>query len=274
MPTHEELKARAAAAYNAASDWYDAPANSFWSRFGRETVARLGLTPGMRVLDVCAGSGASAIPAALAVGRSGQVVAVDIAGQLLERLRSKAREMDLPQIDVRLGDLAELDLAGDGFDAVVCVFGIFFLRDMVDGVRRLWRHVTPGGQLAVTTWGPGLFEPANSMFWNAVRDVRPDLYRGFNPWDTITTPAALGALLADAGVDPADIAAEAGTHPVPSPEAWWALVMGSGYRGTVEQLDADARDRVKTATLDAIAAAGVTEIECPVLYAVACKPVV
>lgn len=52
-------------------------------------------------------------------------------------LRSKAREMDLPQIDVRHGDLAELDLAGDGFDAVVCVFGIFFVGDMVEGVRRL-----------------------------------------------------------------------------------------------------------------------------------------
>ena len=63
MPSHDELKARAAAAYNAAADTYDAPENTFWDRFGARTIERLGLRPGMQVLDVCSGSGASALPA-------------------------------------------------------------------------------------------------------------------------------------------------------------------------------------------------------------------
>ncbi|MCI0443326.1 ubiquinone biosynthesis protein UbiE, partial [bacterium] len=41
---------KAEATYNAASDFYDDPANSFWERFGRKTIERLQLKPGSRVL--------------------------------------------------------------------------------------------------------------------------------------------------------------------------------------------------------------------------------
>src|SRR5215208_3918687 len=78
----EEAKKRAATTYNAASDFYDHPANTFWSRYGRRTVERLKLTPGARVLDVCCGSGASAIPAAESVGPSGSVTGIDLAHNL------------------------------------------------------------------------------------------------------------------------------------------------------------------------------------------------
>lgn len=67
-------------------------------------------------------------------------------------------------------------------------------------VAEMWRLVRPGGVLAITTWGPGLFEPANGRFWDAVGEVAPSLYKGFNPWDEITTPAALSELFASAGV--------------------------------------------------------------------------
>ena len=61
------------------------------------------------------------------------------------------------------------------------VFGIFLLPDMHAAARRLWEWVRPGGELAVTTWGPRLFEPASSLFWRAVADMRPELHRAYNP---------------------------------------------------------------------------------------------
>jgi len=64
----DEAKKKAASTYNAASDFYDHPANTFWERYGRQTVERLQLAPGKRVLNVCCGSGASALPAAEIVG--------------------------------------------------------------------------------------------------------------------------------------------------------------------------------------------------------------
>ena len=39
----EDAKNKAASTYNAASDYYDHPANTFWGQFGRRTLTRLGL---------------------------------------------------------------------------------------------------------------------------------------------------------------------------------------------------------------------------------------
>src|SRR5262249_22141112 len=155
----DEARRRAAATYNAAADHFDDPANSFWERFGRGTVARLNLQPGQHVLDVCCGSGASALPAAEAVGPAGHVLGVDLAEHLLALCRAKARQRGLAQLECRTGDMLALDLPDGAFDAVVCVFGIFFVPDMEAAARELWRLVRPGGLLAITTWGPRLWEP-------------------------------------------------------------------------------------------------------------------
>ena len=245
MASHLEMRNRAAATYNAAADTYDSAANTFWERFGRRTVERLQLRPRMRVLDVCAGSGASAIPAAESVGATGTVVAVDAARTLLSLLERKARSRQLDHVHVVAGDLVNLGVAESAFDAVVCVFGIFFVSDMERAVRELWRSVRPGGQLAVTTWGANVFEPMDSQFWDAVREERSDLYKAFNPWDALSDVSALTELLSNAGVPDPRIEAEVGMHAIPSPDAWWALVMGSGYRGTIERMSPEAGDRVR-----------------------------
>lgn len=77
MATGDDATVMAAAAYNAAADFYDDYANSFWDRFGRRTIERLRLPFGARILDVCCGSGASAIPAAEKVGPQGFVLGID-----------------------------------------------------------------------------------------------------------------------------------------------------------------------------------------------------
>jgi ubiquinone/menaquinone biosynthesis C-methylase UbiE len=272
MSSHDELRNKALTTYNAAADRYDDSDNTFWELFGRRTIARLGLRPGMHVLDVCAGSGASAIPAAEAVGPTGRVVAVDISSGLLRLLTRKAEARGLRQVEPRVLDLLDLDSVGETFDAVVCVFGIFFLADMVAGVRRLWQCVRPGGRLAITTWGPRAFEPGNTAFWTAIRRERPDLCHQFAPWDIITEPEALRGLLSDGGVPAPEIEAEDATHPLASPVAWWSLVMGSGYRGTIDQLTDEARARVREDNLRYVASAGITAIEANVIYAVARKP--
>jgi len=79
--------------------------------------------------------------------------------------------------------------------------------------------VRPNGRLAIATWGPDLFEPANAAFWEAIREERPDLLKGFNPWERISTPTGLREMLADAGIADVEIIAEAGSHPISSPDA-------------------------------------------------------
>jgi ubiquinone/menaquinone biosynthesis C-methylase UbiE len=266
-----DAKVRAASVYNTCADTFDAPPLGFWDRIGRHTVERLSLKSGASVLDVCCGTGASALPAAEAVGAKGRVLGVDLAENLLQLARAKASQRGLAHAAFRCGDLEALDPAVEMFDAVVCVFGIFFLPDMAAGVRTLWRLVRPGGQLAITTWGPRTMEPGNSAFWDAVRVERPELYKGYNPWDSITDPPAVRALLHEGGVQTDDVIAEAGTQPLKSPEDFWTILLGSGYRATIEQLDTVARDRVRLATLHALSTQNVRGVEANAVYAIARK---
>jgi ubiquinone/menaquinone biosynthesis C-methylase UbiE len=271
MMMQDNAQTKAATTYNAAADFYDNPANSFWGRFGRSTVERLDLRQGMRILDVCCGSGASAIPAAEIVGPTGSVLGFDLAEKLLEKARWKAREFGLQNVEFRAGDMLDLRLPKSEFDAVVCVFGIFFVPDMRAAVQSLWDLVRHGGKLAITTWGPRFFEPATSVFWDSIRKVRPDLYKGFNPWDRISDPESLIGLFHEAGIQTAEATAEAGEHPIPSAEAWWSAVLGSGYRGTLEQLDANALEKVRVANFNSIHESEIRSVEANVVYAVAVK---
>jgi hypothetical protein len=129
-----------------------------------------------------------------------------------------------------------------------------------------------GGKLAITTWGPRLFEPVNTAFWDSVRNFRPDLYKGFNPWDRISEVEDLRSLLAAAGFDGLEIVAESGSQPVSSASDWWAMIMGSGYRGTIEQLTPEARGQVQQQNADFIQRTGLRSVECNVVYATAIKP--
>ncbi|HEY8226845.1 MAG TPA: class I SAM-dependent methyltransferase [Pyrinomonadaceae bacterium] len=269
--TPEETKQKTAAAYNAASDTYEHEANSFWSRFGRRTVERIGLKEGARVLDVCCGSGASAIPAAETVGERGFVLGIDLAENLLNLATKKANQRALRNVEFRQGDLLQLNLEAESFDAVICVFGIFFIPDMEAAMRELWRFVMPNGKLAITTWGARFFEPASTGFWNSIQSVRPDLYKSFNPWYRISEPAALEKLFVRAEIPGCQIGAEAGTQPVRKPEDWWSMVLGTGYRGTVEQLSERDYEVVRLKNLDYIKDAEVRAVEANVLYAVAEK---
>jgi ubiquinone/menaquinone biosynthesis C-methylase UbiE len=268
MRTEENAKIRAATSYNAASDYYNRPAKSFWDRFGLRTIERLELSPGARVLDACCGSGASALPAAGVVGSEGSVLGVDLAHNLLRLAREEARRRGLRNVDFRTGDILELGLPDASFDAVVCVFGIFFIPDMELAVRELWRLVRPGGKLAITTWGPRFFEPASTAFWDSIRAVRPDLYKTFNPWDQLTDPESLSQLMTEAGVENVEVVAEAGVHKLETPEDWWAMVMGTGYRGTVEQLDTANRERVQRENLEFVHERDVRSVEANVVYAI------
>jgi hypothetical protein len=93
-----------------------------------------------------------------------------------------------------------------------------------------------GGVLAVTTWGPGLFEPANGRFWRYVGEAEPALFKAFNPWDEITTPEALAGLFARAGVPSPSVVAVAseGRHRLDHPDRSWDIVLGYGYRATAD----------------------------------------
>src|SRR6185437_3764579 len=257
----EPAKLKAATTYNAAADHFDDGPLAFWDRYGRETIERLRLKPGSIVLDVGCGSGASAIPAAKAVGPHGRVIGADLAERLLVMAHAKADAQKLTNATFRQADMENLGYSDNSFDAVVCVFAIFFVPAMVKQVRELWRMVRAGGQLAITTWGPRMFEPGSAAWWSAVKQFRPDLVAAFNPWERIITTQAVRELLTESGIEQAEIAAEDGQQALQSPDDWWTVVRGSGYRWTLEQMDDETVYKVREANLESLRQSRANSIE-------------
>jgi ubiquinone/menaquinone biosynthesis C-methylase UbiE len=267
-----EHAARAARTYTAAADHYLHPPLGFWDRWGAATVARLPLSSGDAVLDVCCGAGASALPAARAVGPSGNVLGLDLAEPLLALARERAATLGLGNVSFRECDATAAGLESGSFDAVVCVFGVFFAADMAAFIAEMWRLVRPGGTLAITTWGPDWCEPAGSVFWESVRELEPTLFRAFNPWDEITTAPMLADLFARGGISSATVEATSGErHELERAEDFWDIALGSGYRATVDALRGEQRDRLRERVVAELRARSVTSLRNDVVFGSAAR---
>ena len=113
-------------------------------------VEGAGIGPGMRVLDLSAGSGNTAI---LAAGRGAEVTAVDLTDDLFETCRRRAAEADVT-IDWAAVNPEDLPFPGDHFDRVLSAVGgpLALAPDQARVAAEMARVCRPGGMLAVASW--------------------------------------------------------------------------------------------------------------------------
>ena len=120
---------------------------------GEAFVDRLGITPGLKVLDLGCGDGTTAIPAAR---RGADVLGIDIAQNMVAAGNRRAREQGLTNCRFREGDASDLRGLGDHeFDLVVSVFGAMFAPRPFDVAREMVRVTRPGGRVVMGNWVPG-----------------------------------------------------------------------------------------------------------------------
>ena len=230
-------------------------------------MTRLPLSAGDTVLDVCCGAGASALAASRSVGPTGSVLGLDLTEPLLELARRRAETLELRNVSFRQCDATSTGLRSGSFDAVVCVFGVFFAADMPAFVAEMWRLVRPGGRLAITTWGPEWCEPASGVFWESVRELEPDAVQGVQPMGRDHDAVDARELLASGGVSDAMVEATAGEHhALERPEAFWDVVLGSGYRATVDALSDDRRERLRERVVGELHTRKVTRLRNDVVF--------
>ncbi|MEM7024230.1 MAG: methyltransferase domain-containing protein [Pseudomonadota bacterium] len=263
------MRSKAAAAYDAAADHFDLSPLAFWDRHGRKAVSLAELSPGDHVLDVGCGTGASALPAAAAVGPQGRVIGLDVAENMLHRARTKAAAQGLTNVTFRLADMAAPGQPDASVDAVLSVFSIFFVEDMRRQLAHLWRMLRPGGRLVITVWGPRAFDPAVAIFGEELQRVRPDIPALSRPWERLTDPDNLRDLFTAAGTSAPIIHVVADQQGLAEPADWWTIAMGSGYRWEIDQLGPDHAPIVKANVLRRLAEEGVTAVETNAIHAVA-----
>lgn len=120
---------------------------------GEAFVATLGITNGMRVLDLGCGDGTTAIPEA----QLGAIVlGVDIAQNLVEAGKKRAKTAGLANCTFQEGDASDLhELNDHSFDLVVSIFGAMFAPRPMDVAKEMVRVTKPGGRIVMGNWIPG-----------------------------------------------------------------------------------------------------------------------
>ena len=143
-----ELKARHRAMW--ASGDYPSMVETFLLPLGPKLVDACGIGPGMRVLDIAAGTGNASLPAAKT---GAEVTASDLTPELLEagRQRAEAEGLELEWVEA---DAERLPFENESFDVVMSSIGAMFAPHHQDVADEMVRVCRPGGTIGLLSWTP------------------------------------------------------------------------------------------------------------------------
>ncbi|HXZ22577.1 MAG TPA: class I SAM-dependent methyltransferase [Pseudolabrys sp.] len=119
---------------------------------GEALVKKLGVTKGLKVLDLGCGDGTTALPEAKL---GADVLGVDIAKNLVDAGNKRAQEQGLANCKFQEGDASNLhELKDRSFDLVVSIFGAMFAPKPFDVAKEMVRVTKPGGRIVMGNWIP------------------------------------------------------------------------------------------------------------------------
>jgi ubiquinone/menaquinone biosynthesis C-methylase UbiE len=245
--------AQARTAWDSIAPSFDEHLTSLNTEVANTALDRVELRPGMRVLDVAAGSGALSIAAAK---RGAHVLATDLSPRMIELLARRAHREGLTSIEARPMDGHALDLPDNSFDLSASQFGVMLFPDMPRGLRELARVTKPGGKVLVVAFGPLPTIEFISFFVRAMQAVAPDVAATLTdspplPFQ-LQDPERLRQELAATGLT--DIRVETVTVPTRFPSVdrlWNAVKSGHPISGAMlARLSTDQRAAVRQALAD------------------------
>src|SRR6266576_4928518 len=119
---------------------------------GEALVNSIGVSKGLKVLDLGCGDGTTALPEAKL---GADVLGVDIANNLVAAGNKRAKEHGLTNCKFQEGDASNLhELKDDTFDLVVSIFGAMFAPKPFDVAKEMVRVTKPGGRIGMGNWIP------------------------------------------------------------------------------------------------------------------------
>jgi ubiquinone/menaquinone biosynthesis C-methylase UbiE len=118
-----------------------------------ELIARAGVAPGERVLDVACGTGLVALEVARTIGPRGSVLGIDLSGTMVDAARRQAHEVEASNAAFARMDAEKLDLPDASFDVALCALGLMYMPESERAVCEMHRVLRPGGRMVLAVWG-------------------------------------------------------------------------------------------------------------------------
>jgi ubiquinone/menaquinone biosynthesis C-methylase UbiE len=158
----EAVRAFEHAGWQQAAAEYDATFAQATAPFAEALLDAAGVAAGLRVLDLCCGTGAVT---AAAAARGARPVGLDFSAAMLAEARQTRPPLQFDQADAEA-----LPYADKSFAAVVSNFGMHHLPSPQKAVAEAFRVLSPGGRVAFTTWAT----PAENIAWRLLFDAIRD----------------------------------------------------------------------------------------------------
>ena len=173
---------------------YAAQSEPFTGLFAADALALTQIGPGVKLLDVAAGTGAAS---ALAAAAGAEVLATDFSPGMIDAIEAQA----LPGVTARVMNGEALALADASFDVTVSIFGVMLFPDWRAGLREMARVTRPGGAGVIATWKHP-FGAATSLLLAEMRaELFPDSpgMKPFGGMEVLRDPERLTAEMEAAG---------------------------------------------------------------------------
>lgn len=220
-------------AWDAIASGYDEFVTPTHTPLANEALDRMDIQPGMRFLDVAAGSGALGLAAAR---RGATVLGTDISPRMIQGLNDNARRYGLASLSGQTMDGHELDLDDNAFDASGSMFGVMLFPNLPRGLSEMARVTKPGGKVLMVTFGPPVEIEFLRFFLTAVKRVVP-VFAGL-PLDPpplpfqVSDPVKLHQVMSHAGLDAVQVDTVTERQEFESPAHLWNWVANSNPIGS------------------------------------------
>jgi len=149
-----KLLARAAARFDHSSP---CPAALSWlvdnplrRRYMRPVLARIGIQPGERVLELGPGPGAFTLGAAAKAGPDGQLIAVDIQPKMIAQVEQRVRDAGLSNVETHVASAHDLPLDAESVDRAFLITVLPEVPSPSRALAELHRVLRPNGVLSIT----------------------------------------------------------------------------------------------------------------------------
>jgi SAM-dependent methyltransferase len=206
--------------------------------------------PGQTILELGAGPGETGFLAAERLGDRGRLISTDLGPGMVDAARRGAEARGLTNVECRVMDAQEIDLADDSVDGVLCRFGVMLMPEPTRAVAGARRVLRPERPLAYAVWGPPDRNPWMTLLVGAaLQNGHPPPGDPFGPGGpfSLADPGQNRAMLEAAGFADIDVAELPGSMHFTHFDDYWTLQseVSGPIALLISSLPADAVDAIR-----------------------------